>query len=177
MAQPGHDAQFVGVLGGKGGFGVDLADLPSSATATPLFVIRLDRRRRTWNRSSSQARSCQPLEKDSVSPSRLRSSALGTAGVVFALVAFQVAKYNRGTRERFVMGEGPDTGTAEFSRLVSAMTGAPVRHGNRVEIMRNGPTLDAMVEAIASAKATIDCSSYIYWPGGTADRFSEARGS
>ena len=54
------------------------------------------------------------------------------------------------------------------------MTGAPVRHGNRVEIMRNGPTLDAMVEAIASAKATVDCSSYIYWPGGTADRFTEA---
>lgn len=109
-----------------------------------------------------------------MSPSRLRSSALGAAGVVFALVAFQVAKYKQGTRQRFVMGEGPDTGTAEFSRLVSAMTGAPVRHGNRVEIMRNGSTLDAMVEAIASAKATIDCSSYIYWPGETADRFSEA---
>ena len=72
------------------------------------------------------------------------------------------------------MGEGPDTGTAEFSRLVSAMTGAPVRHGNRVEIMRNGATLHAMVEAIASAKATIDCSSYIYWPGETTNRFSEA---
>lgn len=72
------------------------------------------------------------------------------------------------------MGEGPDTGTAEFSRLVSAMTGAPVRQGNRVEIMRNGATLDAMVEEIASAKATIDCSSYIYWPGETADRFSDA---
>jgi len=106
--------------------------------------------------------------------SHLRRSAFGAAGVVSALLAFQVTKYKRGTRQRFVMGEGPDTGTAEFSRLVSAMTGAPVCHGNRVEIMRNGSTLDAMVEAIASAKATIDCSSYIYWPGETADRFSEA---
>ena len=109
-----------------------------------------------------------------MSLSRLRSSALGTAGLVFGLVAFQVAKYKRSTRQRFVMGEGPDTGTAEFSRLVSAMTGAPVRHGNRVEIMRNGITLDAMVEAIVAARATIDCSSYIYWPGETADRFSKA---
>ncbi|MDP8961149.1 MAG: phospholipase D-like domain-containing protein [Actinomycetota bacterium] len=109
-----------------------------------------------------------------MSLSYLRRSALGTAGVVSALLAFQVAKYKRGTRQRFVMDEGPHTGTAEFSRLVSAMAGAPVRHGNRVEIMRNGATLDAMVEAIASAKATIDCSSYIYWPGETTDRFSEA---
>ena len=65
-------------------------------------------------------------------------------------------------------------GTGEFSRLVSAMTGAPLRPGNRVKIMRNGSTLDAMVTAISSAKETVDCSSYIYWPGATADRFSQA---
>jgi cardiolipin synthase len=49
-----------------------------------------------------------------------------------------------------------------------------VRLGNRVRVMHNGATLDAMVEAISSAKETIDCSSYIYWPGATADRFTEA---
>lgn len=65
-------------------------------------------------------------------------------------------------------------GTPEFSRLVSAMTGAPLRPGNRVRILRNGATLDAMVEAISSATETVDCSSYIYWPGETADRFSAA---
>lgn len=90
------------------------------------------------------------------------------------LLAYQVVKYRRRTRQRFEMPEGPAPGTAEFSRLVSAMTGAPLRPGNRVKIMRNGATLDAMVEAISSAKETIDCSSYIYWPSGTADRFSEA---
>ena len=72
------------------------------------------------------------------------------------------------------MVEAPAPGTPEFTRLVSAMTGAPLRLGNRVEVMRNGATLDAMVEAISTAKASIDCSSYIYWPGTTADRFSEA---
>jgi cardiolipin synthase len=40
--------------------------------------------------------------------------------------------------------------------------------------MRNGATLAAMLEVISSAKATIDLSTYIYWPGDTADRFSEA---
>jgi len=54
------------------------------------------------------------------------------------------------------------------------MTGAPVRAGNRVQVIRNGATLEAMLDAISSATATIDLSSYIYWPGPTADRFSEA---
>lgn len=88
-------------------------------------------------------------------------------------LAYQAAKYKRGTRRRFAMTDRPAPGTAEFSRLVSAMTGAALRAGNRVTITRNGATLDAMVEAAASAKATIDCSSYIYWPGETADRFTK----
>jgi cardiolipin synthase A/B len=100
------------------------------------------------------------------------SAALGVLGS--GLLAYQVAKFKRGTRERFNMPERPRPGTAEFSRLVSAMTGAALSPGNRVKITRNGLTLDGMVEAIASAKATIDCSSYIYWPGEAADRFTKA---
>ncbi len=105
---------------------------------------------------------------------RARRIAGGAALAAAGLLAYQVAKYKRGTRQRFEMKEGPAPGTPEFSRLVSAMTGAPLLLGNRVKVMRNGSTLDAMVEAISSAKKTIDCSSYIYWPGPTADRFSEA---
>ena len=87
-------------------------------------------------------------------------------------LAYQVVKYKRGTRQRFSMPDRPAPGTAEFTRLVTAMTGAALRRGNRVTVTRNGATLDAMMEAAASAKVTIDCSSYIYWPGETADRFS-----
>ena len=99
------------------------------------------------------------------------SSGLGVAAA--GGLAYQVAKYKRGTRQRFDMPDRPAPGTAEFSRLVSAMTGAPLRLGNRLTISRNGATLEAMLEAAASAKVTIDCSSYIYWPGETADRFSK----
>jgi len=109
-----------------------------------------------------------------VFPSRLRRGLLGTGLAASGLLAYQVVKYKRGTRQRFEMPPGPQPGTEAFARLVTAMTGAPLRVGNRVQIMRNGATLDAMVEAIASATETIDCSSYIYWPGATADRFSEA---
>jgi len=89
-------------------------------------------------------------------------------------VVYQVVKYKRATRRRLDLREPARPGTAEFSRLVTAMTGASVHRGNRVEIMRNGATLDAMVDAISSATRTIDLASYIYWPGPTADRFSEA---
>ncbi len=106
--------------------------------------------------------------------SHVRRIVGGAALALASLVTYQVAKYKRGTRQRFEMSEAPTPGTPEFSRLVSAMTGAPLRLGNRVQVLRNGATLEAMVEAIPSAKNTIDCSSYIYWPGGIADRFSEA---
>jgi cardiolipin synthase len=85
-----------------------------------------------------------------------------------------VVKYKRATSQRFELMESPQPGTPEFAHLLETMTGAPRRQGNRVEIRRNGATLDAMVEAIAQATRTIDFSSYIYWPGPTADRFSDA---
>lgn len=104
----------------------------------------------------------------------IRRGAVGASLVASGLLAYQVAKYKRSTRQRFEMAGRPVPGSAEFSQLLSAMTGAPLRMGNRVRIMRNGITLDAMLEAISGAKETIDLSSYIYWPGETADRFSEA---
>jgi len=91
-----------------------------------------------------------------------------------ALLTRNVVKYKRETNERFDLREPPQPGTPEFACLVEAMTGAPQRGGNRVEIVRNGATLDSMVGAISGATRTIDFSSYIYWPGPTADRFSDA---
>jgi cardiolipin synthase len=109
-----------------------------------------------------------------VSTSVLRRTAASAGLLATGLLASQVVRYKRHTGRRFDLSDAPAPGTAEFARLVSAMTGGPLREGNRVEIMRNGATLDAMVEAIHSAKATIDCSSYIYWPGHAADRFTDA---
>ncbi len=106
--------------------------------------------------------------------SRLRLAAGGTGLSLAALLARNVAKYKRATSERFELLGSPQPGTPEFTHLVEAMTGATQRAGNRVKVMRNGATLDAMVDAVSQAKRTIDFSSYIYWPGSTADRFSAA---
>lgn len=40
--------------------------------------------------------------------------------------------------------------------------------------MRNGDTLEGMLKAIRAAQTTIDFSSYIYWAGPTAERFTDA---
>ncbi len=104
----------------------------------------------------------------------LRRGGVSIGVGAIGLLAFQVARYKRSTRWRLDLEEAPGPGTAEFSRLVTAMTGAPVHQGNRVEVVRNGATLEAMVNAISSATRTIDLSSYIYWPGPLAERFTEA---
>lgn len=106
--------------------------------------------------------------------SSLRRGGVSIGVGAIGLLAFQMARYKRSTRWRLDLEEAPGPGTAEFSRLVTAMTGAPVHQGNQVEVMRNGATLEAMVDAISSATRTIDFSSYIYWPGPTAERFTEA---
>lgn len=108
--------------------------------------------------------------------SKLGRGAGGVGLVTASLLAYQAAAYKRKTHQRFTLPAGPmpAPGTAEFTRLVTAMTGAPLRLGNRARVMRNGATLESMLDAIAAAEVTIDCSSYIYWPGSIADRFEAA---
>jgi len=95
------------------------------------------------------------------------------AGAV-GLYGVQAVRYRRSVGRRFDVTDVAQPGSQEFSRLLEAMTTAPLRSGNRVTVMRNGETLVEMLEAISSAKKTIDFSSYIYWPGTIADDFTAA---
>ena len=92
-----------------------------------------------------------------------------------ATYAYGTARYRRNARRGYDLDDPPQPGTAAFARLIEGATGAPWRTGNRVAILRNGDrTFGSMLEAIASAKSTIDLSSYIIWPGEVTDRFTEA---
>ena len=89
--------------------------------------------------------------------------------------AYGTARYRREASRGYELADPPAPGSTEFSRLVEAITGAAVRSGNRMTILRNGDrTFPAMLEAIARAESTIDLSSYIYWPGEITSRFTEA---
>ena len=97
--------------------------------------------------------------------------ALGLAGAY----GYTRARFRRTTSGALVVADPPPTGSPEFARMVEGVTGAVVRPGNRVRILRNGAqTFPAMLEAIASARRTVDFSSYIYWPGEITDRFTDA---
>jgi cardiolipin synthase len=108
-----------------------------------------------------------------------RSRIAPAAAVVGAGLALTYAvgtiRYRRDGRSGYQLDDPPAPGSAEFTRLVEGITGAPVRRGNRVRILRNGcRTFPAMLDAIASAESTIDLSSYIYWPGDITSQFTEA---
>jgi cardiolipin synthase len=62
-----------------------------------------------------------------------------------------------------------------FVQTMHALTGSPLQPGNRVEVLRNGVEIfPAMLEAIRSARCTINMESYIYWDGEVGRSFAEA---
>jgi len=92
-----------------------------------------------------------------------------------AFYAFEAAQYRRAGGRGFEIQDAPPVDSAEFARLVEALTGAPLRLGNRVEVLRNGYRIfPAMLEAIAAAERTIDFATYAYWTGDIAPQFAEA---
>lgn len=93
---------------------------------------------------------------------------VGAAGAcVAAIGALKVAKDRKTGTRGFDLDDPPVPGSPEFGRLLESLAGSPVRHGNRVEVLKNGDQIfPSMVQAIESAQESIDFSTYIYWTGG-----------
>jgi cardiolipin synthase len=107
--------------------------------------------------------------------SRIRRAAVPVGAGLALAYAYGTARYRRNAKTGYDFADPPAPGSPEFARLVEGITGASVRNGNRVRILRNGDrTFPAMLDAISAAQATIDLSSYIYWPGEITDRFTRA---
>lgn len=101
----------------------------------------------------------------------------GLAGGVglSAFYAFEAAQYRRAGGRGFEIADAPPVDSADFARLLEALTGAPLRLGNRVEVLRNGCRIfPAMLESIAAAEHTIDFATYAYWTGDIAPQFADA---
>src|SRR5262245_44408418 len=66
-------------------------------------------------------------------------------------------------------------GSAEFLRTLRAIGQSTVHGGNRMEVFTNGPNFyPAMIEAITSAKHSVNLECYIFMPGQVADAFVDA---
>jgi cardiolipin synthase len=96
---------------------------------------------------------------------------MGLAG----LYAFEAIQYHRAGAQGFQLEDPPAPGTADFARLVEALTVAPLRQGNRVTVLRNGDEIfPAMLAAIRSARRTIAFATYVYWTGSIAPEVAAA---
>src|SRR6266536_3204387 len=92
-----------------------------------------------------------------------------------AAYVFDAAQYRRTAAKGFEVLDPPQPGTADFARLVEVLTVAPLRQGNRVTVLRNGCEIfPAMLEAIRTARETIDFATYVYWTGSIAPEFADA---
>jgi cardiolipin synthase len=59
--------------------------------------------------------------------------------------------------------------------LPSALPSSTLTPGNKIDILENGVGIfPAMLDAIASAKTTVDFEAYIFWSGDVATRFRDA---
>ncbi len=105
----------------------------------------------------------------------LRTAGIPAALGLAAFYAYGTAKYRRNARITYDFVDAPAPGSDDFSRLLTTLSGSSPTAGNRVRVLRNGDaTFGAMLESIRSATATVDLSSYIYWPGEVANSFTEA---
>lgn len=102
-----------------------------------------------------------------------RVAAVGTA--LTALYAFEAAKYKRTAAKGFDLIDPPSPGSPEFGRFAEGLTGAPVREGNNIQVLRNGDEIfPAMLDAIRGAQKTVVFETYLYWKGKIGEEFAEA---
>ena len=70
----------------------------------------------------------------------------------------------------------PGTGDVHLlRRRLESLLGIPATDGNRVRVLRNGDEIfPPMLEAIRSARSTVDFLTFIYWKGEPAQKFAGA---
>ena len=88
-------------------------------------------------------------------------------------VAITVAK--AGAPKQTVYELPHDFTVSEPTFLPSALPGAVMTSGNRLELLENGDAIfPAMLAAISSAKKTVNFEAYIFWSGDVGTRFRDA---
>ena len=68
-----------------------------------------------------------------------------------------------------------DVSSPDFVRSMGVLLGPPIVGGNRTETLLNGDQIfPSMLQAIGSARRTIDFETYIYWSGRVGKSFADA---
>ena len=78
-------------------------------------------------------------------------------------------------REHYEVHHQYSTGDPQFERTMNSLLGPALTNGNRIVTFRNGDEIfPAMLNAIRSARRSIDFETYIYWKGEVGHQFAEA---
>jgi len=106
------------------------------------------------------------------SPLKLREAAAATA---LCAVCFLSACATSTQRQHYKVEHLYSTSDPQFERTINNLLGPGLRSGNKITTLRNGDEIfPAMLQAIRSAKRSIDFETYIYWKGKVGTEFAEA---
>ena len=62
-------------------------------------------------------------------------------------------------------------------RILEGVLGSAALDGNRIDVLRNGDEIfPAMLDAIRSARRSVDFLTFVYWQGGIGEEFADALG-
>ncbi len=100
-------------------------------------------------------------------------AALALAGI--AWYASDSLRHRREGGHGYKLEASLDVASDSFLRATEALTGAPVSHGNDVELLVNGDNIfPVFLETIGSAKQTLNLLTYVYWTGDIAHDVADA---
>lgn len=109
-------------------------------------------------------------------PRRRRLRAVGAVVASFAAGwAFAILIAKAGAPKRTVYELPHDFTVTEQTFLPSALPGAAMTSGNRLELLENGDAIfPAMLGAISAARKTVNFEAYIFWSDEVGARFRDA---
>lgn len=100
---------------------------------------------------------------------------IALTAMVLQGISLWLAFFGRGLRYDIKEPPASPLDTSEFCGLLAFLTEAKLLHGNNLEVLTDGPSFyEAQLQAIASARASINLEAYIFHRGGVAKRFVDA---
>jgi cardiolipin synthase A/B len=117
-------------------------------------------------------RSREPAWREAWRRHRLSAVLIGAA---LAWYGADSLRHRREGAFGYDLAEGVDVDSEAFLYAAEALTGAPISHGNKAELLINGDKIfPAFLEAIESAERTLNLQTYVYWRGDIAEEIAHA---
>lgn len=100
---------------------------------------------------------------------------LAVIAITFLLLMLFLALFEPALRYKVSNPPSVGIGSADFLRMLGALSNAAVHRNNRIDVLTNGEVFyEAELEAILAAKHNINIEAYIFQKGRVASRFIEA---